>query len=132
MKLALALTAALFVSFARAQDAQNAAAAATATAEAAPAAAAPKKDAPKKTRAKPKKKAAKGKQKPAPESKYKSRALTENGGSQYRFDENGNPIEKKKPAAKASKKSPEEPEDKPACTEDAPCADKKSSDADAL
>ncbi len=96
----------------------------------------PKADAPKKEGAKPKKKSAKKKKKPAPESKYTSRAMSENGQGHYRFDENGNPIggaAKKKPAAKIKKKSSSDDSgDKPACTDDAPCSDKKSSDADSL
>jgi hypothetical protein len=99
-----------------------------------PKAESPKAEAPKKSGAKPKKKSAKKKKKPAPESKYTSRAMSENGAVHYRFDEDGNPIStgKKKPAAKSKKKSSEDSEDKPACTEDAPCSDKKSSDADSL
>jgi hypothetical protein len=123
--LALALTVAFLVPFTRsafAQDAKDAAAAA------------PKEGAPKKEEAKPKKKAAKGKKKAPVESKYKSTALSENSDAHYRFDEKGEPIGgKKKPAAKARKKSSsEDSEDKPACTEDAPCADKKTTDADSL
>ena len=90
--------------------------------------------APKAAEAKPKKKAAKGKRKPAAESKYKSRALTESSDFHYRFDASGNPVggaPKKKPA-KAKKKSSEDAEEKPACSEDEPCSEKKSSDADAL
>jgi hypothetical protein len=126
--LALALTAALLVPFARsafAEDAKDAAAAA----------AAPKEAAPKKEGAKTKKKGAKGKKKAPVESKYKSTALSENSDVHYRFDEKGEPVGgKKKPAAKAKKKSSssEDSEEKPACTEDAPCADKKTSDADSL
>jgi hypothetical protein len=106
----------------------------------APAAAA---DAPKTEDAKPKKKtpsakAAKGKKKkPEGDSKYKSHALA--GGTSYRFDSDGNPVDaaaKKKAAAKAKKKSSEEssedqPAEKPACSSEEPCSD-KSPDADAL
>ena len=126
--LALAVTAALLVPFALRARAQEAAA------PAAGASAAPKEDVPgKKEKAKPRKKAAKGKKKAA-ESKYKSRALSESGGSHYRFDANGNPIvgSAKKAAKARTKSSSEGPEDRAACTDDKPCADKKSSDADAL
>ena len=98
-----------------------------------PAAAAPQADAPKKTAAKTKKKAAKGKKKAAVESRYKTRALSENSDSHYRFDADGNPIDANmKSASKETKKSSTDSKNKPACTDDAPCSDKKSSDADAL
>jgi len=142
--LALAVTAVLLVPFARraaAEDPRDAAAAAIAAAAGAapkteaPRAETPKPAAPKKKSGKTKKTSAKGRKKPEAESKYKTRALSENSDSHYRFDENGNPIvgaAKKTPAAKAKKKSSEDSEDKPACNDDAPCSDKKSSDADAL
>jgi hypothetical protein len=139
--LALPLAAALLVPFARFAAAQDAAAAAAAVAAAtagAPKTEAPKADAPKKEEAKPKKKKGGkgGKKKPEAESKYKSRALSENTDSHYRYDADGNPVEsaaKKKAAAKAKKKSSDDPdEDKGACGEDAPCADKKTSEADSL
>jgi len=121
----LALAVALLAGLAGAQDAKD---------SAAPAAAAPKADAPKKAAAKPKKRPARGKKKPAVESKYKSRALTENGVSHYRFDAEANPIDGagKKSSVKAEKQSAEDSAEKTACSDDAPCAEKKSSDADAL
>lgn len=121
----LALTAALLAGRAGAQDAKD---------PAAPAAAAPKADVPKKAPAKAKQKAGERKKKPAAESKYKSRALTENGASHYRFDAEANPIDgaEKKSSAKAREKPAGDPAGKPVCSDEAPCSEKKSSDADAL
>lgn len=85
-----------------------------------------------------KKPAAKGKKKAAPESRYKSRELSESTEHSYRFDARGNPVggDKKKAAEKAKKKSSAPPEEKPeerpgTCTLEAPCPE-KGSDADAL
>lgn len=106
---------------------------------------APKKaEAPKKDDAKPKAKkkegadkAAPGKKKAAPESKYKSRALTENTENAYRFDSEGNAVggKKKSSAEKpAKKKSASSGEETPAgkCSTDADACADKPSEADAL
>lgn len=123
---ALPLAVCLIVSSARYAGAQGAAVPVAAS----------KTTAPKRKAAKPKKKAVKVKKKTELESKYKSRTLSENSRSQYRFDADGNAIigvEKKRSAAKINKKSSsEDSEGKPACTAEAPCVDKKSADADAL
>jgi hypothetical protein len=86
--------------------------------------------------AKPKKKTAapkaKKKKKAAADSKYKTHALAESMQSSYHFDKDGNPVgAASKPAAKA-RKSSEPAEKKGACTDEAPCTNGKSSDADAL
>jgi hypothetical protein len=87
-----------------------------------------------KRRAKTKKRntAAGRKKKREPESKYKSRVLTDGMESVYRFDENGDPIVAKKSVGSKAKKSSEAAPAKGACTADAPCVDKMGSDADAL
>ena len=90
---------------------------------------------PKKAAAKSRKKAAAKAKKKAPESRYKSTALSQSLEEHYRFDEDGNPIDKKKPAVKAKKKAPsaDEDDDKAACSADDACSDPKTdSDADAL
>lgn len=85
-----------------------------------------------------KKAAAKGKKKAAPpESRYRSRELSEGMEHSYRFDSRGNPLGGKKEAqSKAKKKSSTPPEEKReekpgACTSEAPCPE-RGSDADAL
>lgn len=86
---------------------------------------------------KAKKKAAVKKKAKTPESRYKSRALTENSEHSYRFNAKGEPVGGKKNTQKKAVKStavpPEEKaEDLPgACSIDAPCPE-KGSDADAL
>lgn len=101
-------------------------------------AAKPKTEKPKTAKPKAKKKAAKdAKKKAAPESRYKSRELSESTEHSYRFDARGNPLGgKKKEAEKAKKKSSAPPEEKidekpGACTPEMPCPE-KGSDADAL
>jgi hypothetical protein len=101
----------------------------TCIAQAAPAAtaapaAAPVKTAPKR-KAKAKKKSPKSR-KPEPESKYKSRILTENTEHTYRFDAEGNPI---MPGAKSSPKKKKKPKEE--CSAEDSCSPKASS-ADAL
>ena len=57
--------------------------------------------------AKHKKKAAAARpRKKAPESRYKSTALSASLEEHYRFDEDGNPIDKRKPSAAAKKTAP--------------------------
>lgn len=81
MKLALFLAAALLASAARAQAPKTAPA--------------KRKKAPAAVKAKKK----------APLSPYKSTALVESLDAHYRYDEDGNPIDVKKPAAAAKKKA---------------------------
>ncbi|HEX4048895.1 MAG TPA: hypothetical protein VH309_13710, partial [Elusimicrobiota bacterium] len=62
-----------------------------------------------------------------------SRALSAEIDQTYRFDEDGNPIGKKAAPPKAKlKPSQDGSADKPACSDDSPCSDNKSSDADSL
>jgi len=74
----------------------------------------------------------------SPESRYKTREISEGVEHSYRFDSRGNPLgsgAEKKPAAKPKKKAAAAKEDqderKPACTAEEPCLE-KGSDADAL
>jgi len=56
--------------------------------------------------AKRKKTAAAKPKKKAPESRYKSTALSQSLEEHYLFDEDGNPVEKKKPSAATKTKAP--------------------------
>lgn len=130
--LALAASLGLFAAFARGARAAEPAARPAAKAAEAPSGRPQTK---KKTAAKAGKET---KKKAAPESKYKSRELSEGSEHSYRFDARGTPVgggPKKKQAEKGKKKPsgpPDGTEEKTrACSAEEPCAG-KDADADAL